>query len=434
MSLYGTNFIPFDTTDLGNIMVNKSSCTLTFPTNATTITKQQIVYPNRVMIKETDIVCQMNGYPQNGNQVVTFGPKIQNIYITGNFPQTSANPMSYSTDGYTFYGLNYTNIFTPNALARGINSIKYNGSIWVACSNNTNTLAYSYDGINWIGLGTAIFSITATCVEWNGKMWVACGSGTNSLAYSYDGINWTGLGTSIITNAALGGQVSWNGFVWLATGQLASSGSGTFAASSPDGINWTSITVASQTASFTGVPYTWCVIWDGIKWIMGGQTGSVNGLWYTYDVTGKTGWIGAGIVFSGGHTYSLYFNGKIYISGGNVGGQLAYSYTGISNWTQVASIGNNQGRTIKWDGKKFIMVFANGSSTNMIAYSMNGVNWVGLGANPDYVASGLEFNSLRPHSITFQRNITIAAGNGTANTRSMKGQRLHLRINARKKR
>jgi hypothetical protein len=30
-------------------------------------------------------------------------------------------------------------------------------------------------------------------------MWVATGSGTNSLAYSYDGINWTGLGTGIFS-------------------------------------------------------------------------------------------------------------------------------------------------------------------------------------------------------------------------------------------
>ena len=158
MSLYGTNFIGFQATDLGNIMLNKTSSTMDFPSNTSVLNKNQIVYPNPTVIKETDIVCEMSGFPKNGDQIFTFGPKIQNIYLTGNMPQTSANPMSYSTDGYTFYGLNYTNIFTPSAGSYVINSIKYNGRIWVAASNRTNTLAYSYDGLFWRGLGTSIFS------------------------------------------------------------------------------------------------------------------------------------------------------------------------------------------------------------------------------------------------------------------------------------
>ncbi len=68
--------------------------------------------------------------------------------------------------------------------------------MWVAGGDGINRLAYSYDGINWTGLGTIIFNF-ALCAAWNGTMWVAGGAGSgggNTLAYSYDGINWTGAG------------------------------------------------------------------------------------------------------------------------------------------------------------------------------------------------------------------------------------------------
>ena len=65
--------------------------------------------------------------------------------------------------------------------------------MWVAVGQGTNTIAYSYDGINWTGLGSTIFSLYGTGIAWNGTMWVATGTGTNSTAYSYVGFNWTGV-------------------------------------------------------------------------------------------------------------------------------------------------------------------------------------------------------------------------------------------------
>jgi len=38
--------------------------------------------------------------------------------------------------------------------------------MWVAGGNGLNTLAYSYDGINWTGLGKATFSINGNVVIW----------------------------------------------------------------------------------------------------------------------------------------------------------------------------------------------------------------------------------------------------------------------------
>lgn len=186
MSLYGTNFIGLQATDLGNIMLNKTSSTLDFPSNTITLNKKQIVYSNPIVIKETDIVPQMNGMCMNGDQVFTFGPKIQEKFI--GVGSGSSNTILISTDGINWYGMGV-------GIGTYVSGIGFNGSIWVATGNNTNTLAYSYNGVNWVGLGTSIFT-NGHSIAWNGSLWVASGSGTNSLAYSYDGINWVGLGQS----------------------------------------------------------------------------------------------------------------------------------------------------------------------------------------------------------------------------------------------
>ena len=62
-------------------------------------------------------------------------------------------------------------------------------------------MAYSYDGINWTGLGKTIFSDYGFGVAWNGTLWVAVGLGaTNTMAYSSDGITWTGLEDTIFSS------------------------------------------------------------------------------------------------------------------------------------------------------------------------------------------------------------------------------------------
>ena len=47
---------------------------------------------------------------------------------------------------------------------------------------------------------TSIFSLAGYGVAWNGTMWVAVGQGTDTIAYSSDGITWTGLGTSTFSS------------------------------------------------------------------------------------------------------------------------------------------------------------------------------------------------------------------------------------------
>jgi ligand-binding sensor protein len=106
----------------------------------------------------------------------------------------------------------------------------------VGVGTGANTLLYSGDGgLTWTGLGNSIFTSQGFAAAWNGTMWVAAGSGTNGLAYSYDGINWTGLGaitTGPASNSTYFTSVTWDGSAWTAF-----NGTDEYATSF-DGIHW----------------------------------------------------------------------------------------------------------------------------------------------------------------------------------------------------
>ena len=81
----------------------------------------------------------------------------------------------------------------------------------MAVGEGTNTIAYSNDGINWVGLGITYFATGSPIgysVAWTGVCWIATGTGTsgitNTIYYSTDGIIWTGAGSSIFSTGGYG--------------------------------------------------------------------------------------------------------------------------------------------------------------------------------------------------------------------------------------
>ena len=53
-------------------------------------------------------------------------------------------------------------------LSTSCNAITWNGTMWVAGGRGiSNTMAYSYDGILWVGVGKEIFSHSCNAVAWN---------------------------------------------------------------------------------------------------------------------------------------------------------------------------------------------------------------------------------------------------------------------------
>jgi hypothetical protein len=144
---------------------------------------------------------------------------------------------------YSYDGINW--ISGANSFGSVVFGLAWNGALWVLCG--TSGLFYSSDGFNWSAAasGGTLFN-SASSVAWNGTMWVAVGGGytkSDTIAYSYDGMNWTGVG--LTTFSSDGSGIAWNGSLWVAGG-----GGTNQIATSPDGINWTGS--ASGNTAFPG--------------------------------------------------------------------------------------------------------------------------------------------------------------------------------------
>jgi hypothetical protein len=301
----------------------------------------------------------------------------------------------------------------------------------LAFGSGTNTIAYSYDGINWSGLGTTVFTTTGYCGCWNGKLWVAGGqsSGVGVLAYSYDGINWTIATQSILS--VIVWSVAWNGTVFVAVGQ----GTSSTIAYSYDGINWRTPTVLP-----TGFTIGYCVAWGQNYFVVGGAgstsnfaystdginwTGGVIGiagytfrsiicgqsLWVIvgtsgtiprgYWATNPTGTWTSGTGFAGGSVsqlYSISFGiypvsstvagttySTIFCAGGVTASASSsgcvYSADG-KTWTTSASgntaFNNQQLNSLVWNGKRFIGIAGTSAASTRIAYSYNAQTWYSI--------------------------------------------------------
>lgn len=267
-----------------------------------------------------------------------------------------------------------------------VGSIKWNGHMFVAGGfAGTNTLAYSFDGLNWTGLGTATFSSDVRVVDWNGFMWVAAGTATsNRLAYSYNGITWTaGATSSLFPNYALG--VRWVNNRWVAAGGATT----TTTAYSSDGINWLASptspfgTYGDQIDSIQGEP----TVYIQHPTVAGG-TAPGNTLCYSPD---GIQWRGLGSSVFSTACNGVAWNGIIWVACGQGGNTLAYSYDGLKWFGLGSPVFTTVGEAISWNGQYWV---AGGSGGNALAYSLNGNTWTGLGVGAMTNVNGLAWNGL----------------------------------------
>ena len=75
--------------------------------------------------------------------------------------------------------------------------------MWVAVGIGINQIAYSFDGITWIGLGSNYWDYWGVGVEWNGSMWIAGGYARSVIYYSYDGVVWRAPITNISSSLSI---------------------------------------------------------------------------------------------------------------------------------------------------------------------------------------------------------------------------------------
>ena len=346
------------------------------------------------------------------------------------------NTIATSYDGLYWSGEGNT-IFADSG-----NGVAWNGNIFVAVGEGIHTVAYSTNnGESWNGLGTTIFDTSGNGVAWNGEMWVAVGSGTNTIVYSYDGTIWTGADTTNIFDGGAGLSVAWNGKIWVAGGGVSGnvSGSVNTLAYSEDGKNWTTII----DIKFTGTSsYCRSITWSAssYKFIAVGSwqntenpaqpfgiATSVDGkIWTPNYVAAFNGYgvianslrentvtipsnlniaVGTGnytiayseddgITWTGiantspspalfSNAYSVVFNGKIWVVGGEGNNTIAYSRTG-KDWTGISNNSINSPfkdgacRGLAWDGKRFVGVGLGISAPYSIETSEDGICWTGV--------------------------------------------------------
>lgn len=263
--------------------------------------------------------------------------------------------LAYSRDGLAWVG--------QNSVFEEAFGVACYGTTWLAAGGyDPNVLAYSTDGITWTGTGAGLFSY-GMCAASNGTLWIAGGGGSNTMAYSTDLTTWTALdpfgGLLRVCNG-----VAWNGSMWVAVGR----GNNSIVYSS-DGITWTGAT--GKTVFGTAGT---AVATNGVRWVAVG-TKAVSGpntIAYSDDGINWTG-VGATVLQSGG--FGVAWNGTMWVAVGAGAYPVAYSSDGVA-WTGVSMTVMGSLYGVTWTGAGWIAVGEDGTDT--IAHSEDGITWTGI--------------------------------------------------------
>jgi len=157
------------------------------------------------------------------------------------------NRIAKSTDGNTWTDVDVTNIIGS------VNSITWNGHIWVAGGTNASAIGYSYDGVSWTAVNNInVLLNSCNTIVYNGTKFLAGGIGNYKLVSSQDGINWTGVMLHINETYLPGNitDITWNGTYWIVVNSTNNYTDPKIAYSS-DLVNWYSST--SGNTLFNGI-------------------------------------------------------------------------------------------------------------------------------------------------------------------------------------
>ena len=328
-------------------------------------------------------MAELDNFTDN-QEIYTFGPTIPNRWVSvGNSPS-----IAYSSDGLNWFNSNNT-LFFKNAYG-----VEWNGIMWVAVgdssTNGFNSICYSYDGIIWNpSQNPGAFNI-GYCVAWNNIMWIAGGyPGGSNMWYSYDGMNWDKNNSQYINIVY---DIAWNGNMWVAVGDSNS------IVYSYDGITWFPATNAFSEGHG--------IAWNGYMWIAVGILGGTIGQQICYSYDGIT-WFPSVTTNPFSSTgYDVKWNGIMWVATGD-GNPIVYSYDGF-NWTNC-TISGTPGiyKSLCWNGTRWIAI---DSTTNLLVYSNNGINWVSIPNPGQQFGYGIAYNRKRQDTLTFPKNRLVTVG------------------------
>ena len=299
------------------------------------------------------------------------------LWVASGVGASASETLLYSRDGSSWsvsgnsvfdsvgYGVAF-NLERPNRITFPVNTVVLGGAL-------TNTLSYSTNnGVSWKNVGATVFTTQTYGVAYGNGKFVGFGQGGNTLAYSYNGKHWIGIGFAIFTSNGRGGVYSSVAGRWVGVGS-----GGNSIADSVNGITWS--------GQGTGLMTTGLVVGYGNGYfVVGGQGGSNT---IAYSTTG-TAFTGAGATVFTGSCRAVAHNGTRFALGGSGGASLATSdngttFTAVAGSTTLITTVNG----MAWNGSIFL---ACGSGANVFVSSPDGLTWTGLGGSSVFSSAGNE--------------------------------------------
>jgi hypothetical protein len=304
--------------------------------------------------------------------------------------------IQFSTDGINWRATNWFQSSITGGIDSFLGKPSYNGSYWLVgnaknttangtqgylMNNYNNSIMYSPNGYQYYGLENNQFDSAALQPRWNGQYWLAgdlydeLQTPQRTIKRSVDGLIWTAANSGGFYGSCQ--NFGWNGWLWVAVGL----GSNQTDANSniqysTDGVNW-----SNAQGELPEVQAN-CVLFDGKKWIVGGQY--FTSFVYSYDGINWTN----GPMTDSNIVYDLAYNGKVYVAAGsfeNVNYGLAYSYDGIS-WTYANAFLpspynddyplNASAYSVTWSGDRFVASGSNTFTGLSGVYSLDGLRWI----------------------------------------------------------
>ena len=310
------------------------------------------------------------------------------------------------------------------------------GGCWVATGDSA-IVAYSEHGRGWSSSRTRLSSASVwattpnvTAFAWLGEengSWAICAGQSGRAARTNDIADPNSWGdvTTALNNSGFGVNQVWciaanrDDRDFLAVGQNAK-----VAISVNDGATWTDLS-----SNITSLDPTWtqtvtCVIWDGTRYIMGGEdgklayyTGGTSGTWTYQSINGSANWI------SGADIRAIKYNGNgTYVLAGSSGSQtqiaVSRSTDGGNTWTSqtvtISTTTSVMSNSIEYANGEWMIGLANGK---MIRSADDGVTWseVNLSTLP------IEIDISSTPTIFDNRGISGIAAGGPGNSQRVIG-------------
>lgn len=252
----------------------------------------------------------------------------------------------------------------------------------------------------------------ALSIDWNGQLFILTIRKETPVAsfgylYSYDGINWTSrydLSTNLLTNSNTY-NVRWTGTNFAMIGNISTS-QGSTSLKSIDGLNYS----INNSSTFlpplydlevnTEYPNTITFPKDTTL-VLGGISTDTTKIAYSLD--GGNNWAvssNAATIFSTSAN-AANWNGKIWVAvGSGSTNTIATSLDG-NNWVGRGNyIFTTAGFVVEWAKEIKLWVAGGSGTTNSLAYSVDGAYWIGLGTNILSTVYDLKWNG----------NIWVATG------------------------